>query len=385
MDRKRLFFIVKLIISVSILAWLWGTVIERQGVAELASHLSSLSWGWLAIGLLMQLCAITCSVVRWDRLLVGQGIHAPFRYLYGAFMIGRFFGEFAPGGWTGRNGYRVYDLTTRTGKLARATASMGIEMVLGWMSFGAVVLFGSIFGLRFIGVKGVLLVDTFFFVTMVMAIVLVAKPAVFRFFAARAPKSVQGKLRTTIDAVCAYEGKGGLVTQSAALGIGTHVFRALIYVAAARALSAPLGIGEVFFGSSLQIFATLMPASINGIGLREATAVALYTRVGTPEAIAVLIPTLGYLIEISFSVVGGLIFASRRVGYSVDIRVDNPEHEQAVQAEIEKTPKEAWPKLGRGFALGASAGLLGGALLGALEGAAILHGSKAAPDYGVPA
>jgi arylsulfatase A-like enzyme/uncharacterized membrane protein YbhN (UPF0104 family) len=383
MDRKRLFFFAKLIISVGILAWLWGTVIERQGVAELTSHLSSLSWGWLVVAVLMQLCAITCSVVRWDKLLVGQGIHAPFRYLYGAFMIGRFFGEFAPGGWTGRNGYRVYDLTTRTGKLARATASMGIEMVLGWMSFGAVVLFGSFFGLRFIGLKGVLLVDSFFFVTMVAAIVLVTKPALFRFFAARAPKQIEGKLRTTVDAVCAYEGKGNLVTQSALLGIGTHVFRARIYVAAARALAAPLGIGEVFFGSSLQIFATLMPASINGIGLREATAVALYTRVGTPEAIAVLIPTLGYLVEISFSIVGGLIFAGRRVGYSVDIRVDNPEHEEAVHAALEKAPKERWPKLGRGLSIGAGAGLLGGALLGLAEGAAILHGSNAAPDYGV--
>ncbi|HEX7478050.1 MAG TPA: sulfatase-like hydrolase/transferase [Polyangiales bacterium] len=383
MTRKRLVFLAKLAISIGIVAVLYTKVIAREGSAELWKHVAHVSWGWIAFGLAMQLCAITCSVVRWQRLLVGQGIHAPYRHLIGSFMIGRFFGEFAPGGWTGLNGYRLYDIAKHTGKLARSTASIGIEMVLGWLSFGAVVVGGSFFGVRFIGEKGVALVDAFFLALIVTAITLVSKPALFRVIAARAPKQLEGKLRTTTDAVCAYEGKGSLVAQAAMLGIGTHFFRAFIYVAAAHALHAQLSVGEVFFGSSLQIFATLLPASINGIGLREATAVALYTRVGVPEAIAVLIPTLGFLIEMFASSFGGIVFMARRVGYAVQIGVDNPEHEQAVIAALPPVPQERWPKLSRGLSLGLGGGLLGGALLGIAEGAVILHGSSAAPDYGV--
>ena len=383
MNRKRYLFLAKLAVSLSIVATLYWKVIARQGAGELWRQLTNVSWGWIAFGFGMQLVAVACSVLRWQRLLLGQGIHAPLRHLIGSFMIGRFFGEFAPGGWTGLNGYRIYDIAAQTGKLARATASIGIEMVLGWLSFGAVVVAGSFFGVRFIGVAGVAVVDAFFLCLIVTALVLVSKPALFRVIAARLPAPLGAKLRTTLDAVCAYEGKSSLVTQAALLGIGTHFFRAFIYVAAARALHADLSIGEVFFGSSLQVFATLMPASINGIGLREATAVALYTRGGIPETIAVLIPTLGFLIEMALSSFGGIVFLARRVGYHVNIVVDHAEHEDLVNAELPRVPEADWPRRLRGLALGVSAGLLSGALLGSLEAAIILHGSAAEPDYGV--
>jgi arylsulfatase A-like enzyme/uncharacterized membrane protein YbhN (UPF0104 family) len=383
MNKKRVVFIAKLVISLGIVIALYSKVIARQGAADLWHHLSNISWGWVVFGVAMQLCAVACSVIRWQRLLVGQGIHAPLRHLIGSFMIGRFFGEFAPGGWTGLNGYRIYDIATHTGKLARATACIGIEMVLGWLSFGAVVIAGSVFGLRFIGLPGVLLVDAFFLGLIVTAIALVTKPVLFRVLASRLPDQVAGKLRTTVDAVCAYDGKGGLVAQAAALGVGTHFFRAFIYVGAAHALSANLGVGEVFFGSSLQIFATFLPASINGIGLREATAVALYTRIGVADAIAVLIPTLGFLIEMFISSFGGLVFMARRVGYKVEIRVDHAEHEDLVAAALPPVPESEWPKRTRGLSLGLGAGLFAGALLGIGEALVILRSSAAEPDYGV--
>ncbi len=383
MNKKRLIFIAKLVISLGIVIALYTKVIAREGAADLLGHIANISLGWVAFGLGMQLIAIACSVARWRLLLIGQGIHAPFRHLLGSFMIGRFFGEFAPGGWTGLNGYRIYDISKHTGKIARATACIGIEMVLGWLAFGAVIIAGSFFGVRFIGIEGVLLVDAFFLSLMIAAVALVSKPALFRVLAGRLPAQIAGKLRTTVDAVCAYEGKGGLVAKAALLGVGTHFFRAFIYVGAAHALSANLGVGEVFFGSSLQIFATLLPASINGIGLREATAVALYTRVGVPGAIAVLIPTLGFLLEMFISSFGGLVFMTRRVGYKVDIQVDHAEHEEIVAAQVPPTPESEWPRRTRGLVLGLGAGLLAGAILGLSEASVILRSSAAQPDFGV--
>jgi arylsulfatase A-like enzyme/uncharacterized membrane protein YbhN (UPF0104 family) len=383
MTRKRLFFIAKLVLSLGIVATLYWKIIGRQGAAELLGHLANVSFGWIAFGFVMQLLAVGCSVLRWQKLLHGQGIHAPLRHLLGSFMIGRFFGEFAPGGWTGLNGYRIYDIAKHTGKLARATACIGIEMVIGWLSFGAVVIGGSFYGVRFIGLTGVLLVDAFFLGLIMTALVLVSRPALFRILAGRLPPSIGNKLRTTVDAVCAYEGKGKLVTQAVLLGIGTHFFRAFIYVAAARALKADLSVGEIFFGSSLQVFATLMPASVNGIGLREATAVALYTRGGVPASVALLIPTLGFLIEMALSSIGGIVFLARRVGYEVAIRVDHAEREDVVHSALPSVPPAQWPRPGRGLALGAGAGIVAGLWLGSVEAVVILIGSKAGPDYGV--
>jgi uncharacterized protein (TIRG00374 family) len=382
--RQRLMFFAKLALSVGIVGFIYYKVTHREGAAELWRLLADVSWGWLVVAFVMQMIAALCSVTRWRVLLVGQGIHAPFRHLFGSFMIGRFFGEFAPGGWTGLNGYRLYDIAKHTGKVARSTATIGIEMVLGWLAFGAVVVGGSFFGLKFLGWAGVLLVDAAFLGLMITAIALVSKPLLFRALAKRLPRPLQNKLRSPIDAVCAYEGKGGLVTQAALLGIGTHTFRGLIYVCAARALNADLGIGEVFFGTSLQIFVTMLPITPNGIGLREATAVALYTSIGVPSAIAVLIPTLGFLTEVLVSSLGGLVFMARRVGYTVDIKVDHPEREQFVADELDDAvPPEALPRVARGAIAGLTGGVCGGVVLGVAEAAAVLQGSSADADYGV--
>src|SRR6185436_5738799 len=103
MDRRRIRFLIKLAVSCGIVALIYFKIVHRQGSAELSAHLRELSWPWIAAAAGMQACAMLCSVLRWDRLLVGQGIGAPFRYLLATFMVGRFFSSFTPGGWTGLN------------------------------------------------------------------------------------------------------------------------------------------------------------------------------------------------------------------------------------------------------------------------------------------
>ncbi len=315
--KKVAFFLLKVVFSVGMLAFIFRKVIRRDGAEDLLSRLTDLHWGWVVAAIGMQLIAIGFSTVRWQRLLVGQGIFAPWRFLGGSIMIARFWGAFTPGGFTGFGGWRIYDVAKHTGKTARATATIGVEMILGQLAFGVVVMLGSIFGMRFIGTDGVLLVNAVFLGIIVVGLVFLAQPQLFLFFARFMPDGIRGRIQTLIDAVGAYRGKAGLLIQAAALGVGTHAFNNLIYVCAARALGVELTLGEVFFASSLQILATLIPASINGIGLREAAAVALYTSpaVGLPLAVAVLIPTLGFACEMFVSAFGGVIFLMRKSGY----------------------------------------------------------------------
>lgn len=382
MSRKLVINLVKLGFTLAAVAYVYSRVIKRSGGESLGERLSDLSVGWLVAAACMQLAAIACAVIRWDLLLKGQGITAPMRHLAGSFMVGRFFGAFTPGG-IGLQGYRLYDIANHSGKPARATASIGIEMVLGNLAFAAVVVAGSFFGVRFLGVQGVLLVNAFFLTLIAVAVAVIVRPTLVRVVAARLPEAIRQRVQTTVDAVCAYQGRGWLVTRAALLGMGIHAFNNLIYVCAAQALGVALGVGEVFFASALQIFSTFLPASINGIGLRETTAVALYTQVGVPELTAVLIPTVGFAVEMAVSSIGGLIFLARRAGYHVEMQVEHPEHESMVNAEIELAPASSWPQIGRGTAIGLSAGLLAGLVVGVGEGLVTLASGSGTPDYGV--
>lgn len=380
-NRKQIgFFVLKLVFSVGMLVFIFRKVLRRDGAEDLFGRLTDLHWGWVVGAVLMQLIAIGFSTVRWQRLLVGQGIFAKWRFLAGSIMIARFWGAFTPGGFTGFGGWRIYDVAKHTGKAARATATIGVEMILGQLAFGVVVMAGSLFGMRFIGTDGVLLVNAVFLSIIVVGLAFLAQPQLFLFFARFLPGGIRARVQTLIDAVGAYRGKAGLLTQAAALGVGTHAFNNLIYVCAARALGVELSLGEVFFASSLQILATLVPASINGIGLREAAAVALYTSpaVGLPLAVAVLIPTLGFACEMFVSAFGGVIFLLRKTGYDPNIRVEDADREKLAAEAIPKAPRDAWPRPWRGLLVGLSAGVFAGALVGLGEAIVIALSSAGA-------
>jgi len=378
--RRKVLFLVKAVVSLGLMAWIGHKVWERQDETDIWARLSSLRWEWIAAAACAQILAIGCSVVRWNRLLVGQGIRARYRHLIGSFMIGRFFGAFTPGGWTGLNGYRIYDIAKHTGKTARAATSIGIEMLLGQLAFGVVVIVGSIFGYRTLGLQGVVLLDGFFLATIALVLGFLSKPVLFQLVAARLPARVRPRVQSAVDAVCAYHGKRGLLIQATLLGLGTHVFNNLVFVASAQALGIRLGLGDVFFVTAMQIFSTLLPASINGIGLREATAVALYGRLGVSAGEAVLIPIVGFVIEMAISAWGGAWLLLRPVNYRPSIEVEDEEREarftQAAASQQDAAQISARVHVG----LAASAGLWAGLIVGLTESLIVLNSGQGVAD-----
>lgn len=370
--RKRIVFGIKVALSFAILVLIYSKVLAGNGGEEFLRHLAELKWGWFAAAVLMQLLAITCGIVRWRKLLSGQGIHAPWSFLATSWMIGRYWGAVTPGG-LGLDGWRLYETVKYTDKIARSVALAGVEKILGQLAFGAVVVMGSVFGFELIGVRGVLLVNGFFVVLVATGLTLLAKPQLIRTLTRIFPKSVQTRVSTLVDAVCAYHGKGALLAQAALLGMGVHACHNLIYVCAARALGIELSVGLVFFASSLQILSTILPASINGMGLREASAVALYTSpaVGLSMAQALLIPTVGFAAEMAVSVCGKFFFLARPANYAPEIIIDDPDRERLVFAEGAAAEHERM-KIGRAIQLGLGAGLLAGAIVGVVEGLVVV-------------
>ncbi|MEM6963094.1 MAG: lysylphosphatidylglycerol synthase domain-containing protein, partial [Myxococcota bacterium] len=297
--------------------------------------------------------------------------------------IARFWGAFTPGGFTGFGGWRIFDVAKHTGKTARATAVIGVEVVLGQLAFGVVCMAASIFGFSLVGLRGLLMVNGFFVVVISAGLFFLARPRLFLGALRVLPQAVRGRIRSLVDAVMAYDGKGALLTQAGALGIGTHTFNNLIYVCAARALDVELSIGTVFFGSSLQIFATLIPASINGIGLRETAAVALYTTVGVALTDAILIPTVGFAAEMFVSAFGGLVFLLRRGDYAPGIVVEDHEREIPAETDSRPVPKALWPRPLTGLSTGLAAGMLAGVLVGLGEAAVVVFSGGGRSGLGV--
>lgn len=379
--RRAVVLLVKLALTIVIGTLIARLVLERDNMDDLAAHLREIRIPWVVGAALAQVFAVLAATVRWRLLLAGQGVKAGHGHLFGSLLIGRFFGAVTPGG-IGLQGFMIFDIASRTGKVARATVAVAISMVTGWLGFGVVVIIASIFGARYIGQTGVIMIDVAFLGLIVLAFTLLSRPRVFQTISKRLTGGVPNKLQSLVDAVCAYEGRAGILSASVLLSFLVHFGHIGVYLCAARALGLPLGMGDVFFVTAVQILATLAPISINGMGLREAAAVGLYTLVGVPAGLAVLVPLVGFAAEMSISMLGGPILLWRRSGYAPKLEVEHPEREEELVQRIEAA-HIVLPSVVRASILGLGGGMLGGALVGVAEGAVVLLSSSTQPDFGV--
>ena len=143
----------------------------------------------------MQLIAIGFSTVRWQRLLVGQGIFPKWGFLGGSIMIARFWGAFTPGGFTGFGGWRIYDVAEahRQDRPRNRHHRCRDDPRPARVRRGGHA--GSIFGMRFIGTDGVLLVNALFLSIIVVGLAFLAQPQLFLFFTRFVPEGIRARVQ----------------------------------------------------------------------------------------------------------------------------------------------------------------------------------------------
>ena len=382
MLRRAVMTLLKVAVSAGGLYLVYGNALGRDGLEELQGHIDAIRWPWFAAAAGMQLTAIAFAIVRWRILLGGQGIRARWSFLAPSFMIGRFWGAFTPGG-LGLDGWRLYDVATHSDKPARAVAVTVTEKILGQLAFGLVVMGASFWGLEMMGTEGVLMVNGFFVVLVTAGLTFLARPALFMPLFRLLPAQVLPRLVTLIDAVTGYRGKWKLLAIAVLCGGAVHAFNNMIYVCAAQAMNLPLTPTVVFFASSLVIMSTLIPLSLNGVGLREATAAGVLGAFGVAPPLAAATFTLGWIAEMCVSAIGLPIYLLRRATYDAKLVIDDAEREDQRLAELEEVPFEETPTPLGAAAIGAPAGLLAGMLVGLAEAGVILADSGGQSGYAV--
>ena len=235
-------------------------------------------WLFVALATGIKMIGMLSSMYRWQLMLFGQGIELPFKHLFGSFLIGRAIGTFLPS-TAGLDGYTLFDAARFSGRTVEVTAAKFVEKVCGFsgvfMTFLVTLPFGiAIFGenARFFalasvpiaaGVIGGLVVTLLFpgFVQWILENVPIP-----------AKQRITGLVSRISSSAAAYRSRPGLVLQILFLSFLVHFTTAAMYYFTALAIGAVgADFWEVTFGSSIQIFVTVIsPFTIAGEGIREA-------------------------------------------------------------------------------------------------------------------
>ncbi len=285
MKKKWLVFFLKLLVSLSGILF----VFYRIPLEEIERNWTSETLSWLLLLLLFTLVSMLIQANRWRGLLLDAGKKIPFRTFYAYVAIGYFFTAFLPGGF---GGDIVKTLTF--GKRFRQTSN-------------------SVAAILISRIQGLLMLFLLFFVSL---------PWVYVHYSMSGSYAIGMLVALSLSAavfvLCLFSDKIGFLNfLSRHLSFVPKLQASLLVFATSygylRSVGISLDFRLVIVFTAITVIVTMLPISLNGIGVREWVTISLYTGiVGIPADKVLAGHLLGYVLILFQAIQGAVVLAFQK-------------------------------------------------------------------------
>lgn len=309
--KKILVTVFQLAVTIALLYWVYHDPNRRAQMAEALRHAR---YSWVVIGILAYVIVEIAAAFRWHVLLKVQGIHLSFWRLSGLFLIGMFYNQFLPGG-TGGDIIKSYYLLKETpDKKAGALLAVVFDRIIGLVALVAIT--GTLIGLRYDFLSQTTETRQLLWILLVVLGV-----------------SIAGLLTTFVitgfklfhSLPLRFPGREKLIEISAAYHLYARHWRATLvafgssivahlatfatFLSVAYSLRANVKILDFFAVMPIERTISAMPISFAGIGWREKVLqIMLHGVCGVPEATAILVGSLSFLIILICCLPGAIVY-----------------------------------------------------------------------------
>lgn len=297
--------VLKLLVSIGGLIF----VFSRVPFAEISKNWNLSVIPWLIPMLVLTELGMLIQANRWKKMSI-EGPEIPYRSYYAYIALGYFFNNLLPGGFGG-DVVKSVAFGKRYGQTSQSVASIFISRILGLLA-----LFVCFFcALPFLDLQKE--VPAVYHMTMivvcgicVLATVLCLFSDKFRldFISKRVP--FVEKLQNSLAVYRKHQGVLFFaVTDSIWLQLITIATNCLYFMA----IGHPVSWAAVTVFSGIIIIVSMIPISINGIGIREGIQVSLYTGLlGIPADVVLSAGLLGYILLLFQVLQGAVVFAYQK-------------------------------------------------------------------------
>ena len=315
--RRNVLMAAKLVVSAVLMYVLFTYAgVDVHGLWEGARRASLL---WLAIALLVYALNIVVSSWRWHLLLEAQQIRVPGKTLFGSLLVAGFFNNFLPSN-IGGDVIRIRDTVGAARSTTLATLVVLVDRGLGLMALVLIAACGATIASTLHGSGTSPVWPSWLWAIFVAGAVVIA-PAVYSPAGVRQllrpltilhPEWVGERIETMTGALVRFRAAPQALLGCFSGAVLVQGLVVLFYVAVARSLSVPINGWDLAVIVPLSIVAQMLPISVNGFGVREATFSLYFTRIGLPIASAVLLSLVAAGVMMFFSLSGAAVYVSRR-------------------------------------------------------------------------
>lgn len=312
--RHALVLLAKIVVSGGLLYLL----LSRVDTVRFWAYAKRASLVWLAVALLLYLIQMLVSAWRWGLLLRAQRVHIAWRKLAASYMVAYFFNNFLPSN-IGGDVIRIRDTAAQAGSKTLATTVILFDRTIGVTGLVLVAAVGATIGAHGAAAANApvwpLLLWAVLAIALAVATPVVLLPDAFgrilqplRVFHA---EWVGARIARITDALGRFRESpaslfscftGAVVVQGVLVGF---------YVAIARSMHIPVPASQLAVLVPISFVVQMLPISLNGFGVREATFTFYFRRLGLSLESALIVSFMGAALMMLFSLSGAVAYLAR--------------------------------------------------------------------------
>jgi len=310
---KKIFVpVIKILVSVVLIIFL----LTRLGVAEIIDQLTAANPWWIVAGVVAFSLSNLLGSLQWYLLMKTQGIDISLSQALSYYWVGLFFNNFLIG-YVGGDAIRIYDISRVSGNSSHAISTFFFDRLTGFVILTPLALVAGLVWRNMFHSSSIVFVIVVIFACWVISFIVLFNENfarrigwVFRFILTA---RVNDKIREVYSSINSFKHEKKTIITVLFISLLTQSLRIVVHYFAALSIGLNAHIKYFFIFVPVIALLASLPISIGGIGIREGTGVALFSRVNSfqPEAI-VAMEFLAYVIGLLSAIPGGLIFMFRK-------------------------------------------------------------------------
>jgi len=312
--RDKLVNLLKIVISIGLVAWAFAKIDLQQVGAQLAT---ANPWLVLAALALFEL-AIIINGLKWQVLLHAQGIRVPFGALLQFLFTGFFFNNFLPAN-VGGDVIRGYGLARYTDRAAGAAVSVVVDRIVGLIGYMSTAFVAAVIVVNLNSGEDLQQLEWVAFVALLALLVGFAtllsrrvRALMSRLFALRWLSPLAPLWNRISSAFDAYRFQYRALAIAFGLGLLGIVCTAFVNWLLSQSMGGLMPLPTIFLLNPLIALVLMLPISIGGIGVSQAAYPILYGLAGVPPSHALAVSLLMQAIVILGSLPGAFFWLRGR-------------------------------------------------------------------------
>lgn len=302
--RHRLFNLLRVVISLGLLAFL----LAKVGVREAWESLESANLGYLSAVFLLYLLSIVLRSYRWRIFLNAQGVRASLPKLISLYLVGVFFNLVLPSGFGG-DVVRVYELSQYSSRTASSITTVFMDRLSGFLALFAMATAALAFSYRLVPAGVGVTIIAIFLASLMGTGVLFSRPLWRRLEGLPILSSLtqRGGVKELYLSAQSYTLTP--LAQAVSLSLAFNILLMIMNYLAALSFGVRISFWYFLLFIPIISFLLVLPISLSGLGVREGAYIYLFSRVGVPPSLALVISLSIYGVTVATGLIGALIYA----------------------------------------------------------------------------